>query len=48
MAMRADLMRVTHHLSGQLDNFSALASRVCLDRDHQRRFGLWRYVPERG
>ncbi|MFO1164534.1 MAG: hypothetical protein U1E55_05090 [Paracoccus sp. (in: a-proteobacteria)] len=41
-------MRATHHLSSWLDNFSALASRVCLDRDHQRRLGLWRHVPERG
>lgn len=34
MAMVAVRVRATHQLSGQLDNFSALASRVCLDWDH--------------
>ena len=34
MALVAVRVRGTHQLSGQLDNFSARASRVCLDWDH--------------
>lgn len=34
MAMVAVRVRATHQLSGNLDNFSALAARICLDWDY--------------
>ncbi|QFQ89429.1 phage tail protein [Paracoccus kondratievae] len=37
LSLVAVRVKATHQLSGALDNFSALVSRICLDWDHQTR-----------
>lgn len=39
LAIAALRIKATHQLNGQLDNFNALVSRICLDYDHES--GQW-------